>query len=398
MATRPAAHLLRRDEPAHRGARAAGGRASWSTARALIVVPGDEFRRLLRDEPSVLHGALGLIAPVHQGAEAVLREREKLIALGTLSAGPRPRAQQPGGGGAAQRLRPRPTRSRCSQSTLRSFVSSGVERADARGARRPAAGGRSPAPRRRAPATRRWRPPTARTPSSTCSTPAAWRAGASRRRWPRPGSTRSGSSASRRTPARRSAPAIEWVVASLTRARPRAPTCTRAPAASRRSSRGEGLHLHGPGRRPRPIDVHDGIESTLTMLGARAETGRRAGGARLRPRPAAGHRPRLPAQPGLDEPDRQRDRRGRRRRDDHASAPPAPATRSRSSVTDDGPGVPPELQSRLFEPFFTTKDVGARDRAGPRHRAPHRREPPRPGARRVGARGGRASRCACPTA
>ena len=27
-------------------------------------------------------------------------------------------------------------------------------------------------------------------------------------------------------------------------------------------------------------------------------------------------------------------------------------------VIDDGPGVPPELQSRLFEPFFTTKEVG----------------------------------------
>ncbi len=27
-------------------------------------------------------------------------------------------------------------------------------------------------------------------------------------------------------------------------------------------------------------------------------------------------------------------------------------------VIDDGPGVPPELRSRLFEPFFTTKEVG----------------------------------------
>jgi signal transduction histidine kinase len=27
-------------------------------------------------------------------------------------------------------------------------------------------------------------------------------------------------------------------------------------------------------------------------------------------------------------------------------------------VTDDGPGIPPEIQPHIFEPFFTTKDVG----------------------------------------
>jgi signal transduction histidine kinase len=27
-------------------------------------------------------------------------------------------------------------------------------------------------------------------------------------------------------------------------------------------------------------------------------------------------------------------------------------------ITDDGPGIPPEVQSRVFDAFFTTKDVG----------------------------------------
>jgi two-component system NtrC family sensor kinase len=27
-------------------------------------------------------------------------------------------------------------------------------------------------------------------------------------------------------------------------------------------------------------------------------------------------------------------------------------------VSDDGPGVPPEVQPRIFDPFFTTKEVG----------------------------------------
>jgi signal transduction histidine kinase len=28
-------------------------------------------------------------------------------------------------------------------------------------------------------------------------------------------------------------------------------------------------------------------------------------------------------------------------------------------IVDDGPGIPPEVQSRMFEPFFTTKSVGS---------------------------------------
>ena len=40
------------------------------------------------------------------------------------------------------------------------------------------------------------------------------------------------------------------------------------------------------------------------------------------------------------------------------SAPTPASTRTRSQVTDDGPGSAPELRGRVFEPFFTTKEVG----------------------------------------
>jgi two-component system NtrC family sensor kinase len=40
------------------------------------------------------------------------------------------------------------------------------------------------------------------------------------------------------------------------------------------------------------------------------------------------------------------------------AAGPGPAGRAWLSVSDDGPGVPPDLAGRIFEPFFTTKPEG----------------------------------------
>ena len=160
----------------------------------------------------------------------------------------------------------------------------------------------------------------------------------------------------------------------------------------------QGLLLHGPGvpaggrrpRRPRG-DAH---RSSTTSSSTRRSRSRRE----LRPGAPAHLRLRLRAQPGLDEPARQRDRRARgpgtikiatapweRRRRRGARSPTTARASRRTS------------QRRIFEPFYTTKPVGRGHRARPRHGAPDRRRPPRrarsPWSR---APGRRCSPCGCP--
>ena len=67
-------------------------------------------------------------------------------------------------------------------------------------------------------------------------------------------------------------------------------------------------------------DVHEGLESTLIMLGHKLKHTDDQGQARLRQVAAEADDARLRAQPGVDEPARQRDRRARRDRRDHGHA------------------------------------------------------------------------------
>ena len=95
MATRSAityfgAMNLLTTDPSPGSARVVGVRPAYRDPRRRLPPPA--ARRAQRAAR-----ALQLIAPIHQGAEAILREREKLVALGTLGRFGA-RAQQPGRG------------------------------------------------------------------------------------------------------------------------------------------------------------------------------------------------------------------------------------------------------------------------------------------------------------
>ena len=88
------------------------------------------------------------------------------------------------------------------------------------------------------------------------------------------------------------------------------------------------------------VDVHEGLETTLTVLGHKLKhTEIEVVRDYDRTLPQA-HRARLRAQPGLDEPARQRDRRARRARHDHDHAPARDGDCARVDIADDGPGIP----------------------------------------------------------
>jgi signal transduction histidine kinase len=106
----------------------------------------------------------------------------------------------------------------------------------------------------------------------------------------------------------------------------------------------------------RPEDLHDGLDSTLTMLGHAI----RKNGLQVDTR--YGDLPRVPVYGGeLNQVwtnllDNAIDAAGRGGTITVTTS--ANDTFARVAIMDDGPGVPPDIQARIFEPFFTTKDVG----------------------------------------
>jgi signal transduction histidine kinase len=320
----------------------------------VALVPSEDFRRLVFEQPAVHRRVMRQVAPVMARITGMEQNRERLASLGTMAAGLAHELNNPAA--AAQRSAAQMEEALdILSSTIGQFVESGMERDQAEALvslQREAVAG---AEERTAldaldaadvedeltdrleqlGVAEPWR---LAEPLATAGVDGAW-------------VDRVAEQAGPATPA-----AVEWVAATLTarslagelqEATKRMSALVAAVKTYAYVDRGDLLEL----------DVHEGLETTLAVLGHRLKhTDIEVVRDYDRDLPRLTVRGSELNQVWTNLLDNAIDALGNRGTITITTAPEAGG--ARIDVTDDGPGIPEEIQDRVFDSFFTTKEVG----------------------------------------